>query len=77
MGIRDYSGYWTGAFEGTNQGGLTLDLRQDGKEISGKATLAEPAHGQYDYSISGLADEKFSARVLETSLAASISGPFK
>lgn len=37
MDIRDYSGYWTGKFEGTNQGGITFDIKQDGDKISGLA----------------------------------------
>ena len=44
MAAYDYSGYWTGTFEGTHQGGLTLDLKQNGSEVTGIARLAEPAH---------------------------------
>lgn len=60
MDTYDYSGYWTGAFEGTNQGGLTMDLNQNGRELAGVARLAEPAHGQYEYSIAGFAGENLS-----------------
>lgn len=49
----NYSGYWTGIIEGTNQGGMTLDLTQEGTTISGIAKLSEPALGQYEYIITG------------------------
>lgn len=49
----NYAGYWTGVIEGTNQGGLTLDLAQNGKEIVGTAKLSEPALGQYEYLLKG------------------------
>lgn len=53
----DYSGYWTGMIEGTNQGGLTLNLAQNGKKISGIAKLNEPTLGQYEYHIDGVVTE--------------------
>ena len=28
MSAPSYAGYWTGTFEGTNQGGLTVDIRE-------------------------------------------------
>lgn len=63
MAIQDYSGYWTGRFEGTNEGGFTIDIKQNGNEIDGVARLAEPSHGQYEYSISGVAGETLSFRL--------------
>jgi len=60
MSAYDFSGYWTGAFEGTNRGGLTMDLKQNGNAVTGIAALAEPAHGQYEYLVSGVAGETLS-----------------
>lgn len=55
-----YAGYWTGRIEGTNQGGLTLDLKQDGELISGVAKISEPTLGQYEYIITGTGSENLS-----------------
>jgi predicted nucleotide-binding protein len=59
----DFSGYWTGKIEGTNQGGLTLDIRQTGDIVAGVAKLSEPSLGQYEYFIEGQARESLSARL--------------
>ncbi|RJX31563.1 MAG: hypothetical protein C4516_06930 [Oxalobacter sp.] len=56
----DYSGYWTGKIEGTNQGGLTFNLHQQGNRLTGVAKLHEPALGQYEYHIEGLVAENLS-----------------
>lgn len=64
MSTPDYSGYWTGKIEGTNHGGLTLDIRQQGEKVSGVAKLSESALGQYEYSIEGLAAENLSVRMV-------------
>lgn len=29
MGAPSYAGYWVGKFEGTNQGGLAVEIKQD------------------------------------------------
>ena len=63
MSAHDYSGYWTGMFEGTNQGGFTMDITQVGTDVSGMARLAEPVHGQYEYSLIGVAGETLSLRL--------------
>lgn len=54
---RNYAGYWIGAFDGTNQGRITLDIQQNGVEVVGTAKMAEPAYGQYEYSFTGLAGD--------------------
>jgi len=56
MGTEDFSGLWTGSIEGTNTGGFTLDLQQDGKDVSGVARFSEPAYGQYEYLVNGHVD---------------------
>ena len=60
MTIPDYSGYWTGAIEGTNSGGFALELTQDGEHISGTAKFFEPSLGQYEYLAKGTAGETLS-----------------
>jgi hypothetical protein len=45
MGVPDYTGYWTSKIEGPHHGGLTLDIRQEGDEITGITKLSEPALG--------------------------------
>jgi len=52
MGL-DYSGYWTGSIFGTNHGGFTLDIAQQGDELTGIAKISEPALGQYEYHVTG------------------------
>ncbi len=47
------SGYWTGELKGTNTGGVSLDIKQDGNRIYGIAKINEPAMGYYEYSIIG------------------------
>jgi len=54
----DYSGYWTGEFEGTNRGGIAFNLQQHGETISGTARVYEPLLGQYEFSVSGHAKDK-------------------
>jgi hypothetical protein len=48
MTVPSYAGYWTGTFEGTNQGGLTVDIRDNDGTLSGVARFSEPALGQYE-----------------------------
>jgi predicted nucleotide-binding protein len=63
MNIPDVSGYWTGDIFGTNRGGLTLDLKQDGDRITGVAKLHEPTLGQYEYIIDGVINENLSFKL--------------
>ena len=63
MGTPNYAGYWTGKIEGTNQGGLTLEMHQEGENVSGVAKLSEPALGQYEYHLLGIAGETLSIRM--------------
>jgi len=35
----DVSGYWTGEIFGTNKGGFTLDLKQEGEKLIGLAKI--------------------------------------
>ncbi|MBC7750684.1 MAG: hypothetical protein H7Z73_03055 [Candidatus Saccharibacteria bacterium] len=51
-----YVGYWTGEFEGTNQGGLAIDIRVDNNKLTGIAKLNEADFGQYEYVLSGSID---------------------
>lgn len=60
----DYSGYWTGQIEGTNQAGFTIDIKQEGDAITGIATIYEPKIGQYEYSVNGTAGVNFSANLV-------------
>lgn len=53
MSNEDFSGVWTGTIEGTNTGGFTLELQQNGLVISGLARFSEPAYGQYEYIVNG------------------------
>jgi len=64
MNIPNLAGFWTGEIIGTNRGGLTLDLKQDGDRISGVAKMHEPALGQYEYTINGLIKEGLSLRLI-------------
>src|SRR5262245_19354887 len=63
MSTPSYAGYWTGKFEGTNQGGLTVDIKDDGGILSGIARFSEPALGQYEYVLSGMAAEPLSLKL--------------
>ncbi|MEO3693688.1 nucleotide-binding protein [Roseateles paludis] len=60
MTVPDYSGYWTGAIEGTNSGGIAFEISQDGEHVSGSAKLFEPNLGQYEYIAKGTAGESLS-----------------
>jgi predicted nucleotide-binding protein len=55
MSITNVAGFWTGEIFGTNRGGLTLDLKQDGENITGIAKMHEPELGQYEYVVTGVA----------------------
>lgn len=61
--VIDYSGYWTGTISGTNQGGFTLDLRQNDELVTGTATISEPQFGQYEYSFEGTAGDSLSVHM--------------
>ncbi len=47
------SGYWTGTFSGTNQGGISFSIDQKDAMIGGVATMHEPSLGVYQYVLSG------------------------
>ncbi|MCX7185422.1 MAG: nucleotide-binding protein [Nitrosospira sp.] len=64
MATIDYSGYWTGKIEGTNHGGLTIDIQQEGEKVTGLAKLQEPSLGQYEYLIRGTAGDNLSLHLV-------------
>lgn len=66
MGVSQYVGYWVGTFEGTNQGGLTADIREDRGALVGTAKFSEPAHGQYEYSISAVSTDPLVLKLVPT-----------
>ena len=51
--VENFSGYWTGSFEGTNSGGLSFTINQKESALSGFATIHEPAFGISQYTIIG------------------------
>lgn len=53
MAVENFSGYWTGSFEGTNFGGLSFTISQKEKTLGGFATIHEPAFGISQYTITG------------------------
>ena len=53
MSALSYAGYWIGTFTGTNNGGLTVDIRESDGTLSGTAKFSEPALGQYEYRLTG------------------------
>lgn len=63
MSIPNVSGFWTGDIFGTNRGGLTLDIKQEGDKITGIAKMHEPALGQYEYHITGQIKDGLSFRL--------------
>ena len=60
----NYSGYWTGTFQGTNQGGFAVDIHQIDMVISGTAKFSEQQLGQYEYSVSGSASDSLSLNLV-------------
>jgi predicted nucleotide-binding protein len=64
MSETSYAGYWTGTFEGTNHGGMAIDIRDDGNALSGSAKFNEPDLGQYEYQLSGVRGESLSLRLI-------------
>ena len=66
MSEKSYAGYWTGTFEGTNQGGLTVDIKDNAGVLSGIARFSEPTLGQYEYVLDGKAAEPLSLRLTPT-----------
>ncbi|HMP08259.1 MAG TPA: nucleotide-binding protein [Lacipirellulaceae bacterium] len=73
MAKPSYAGYWTGKFEGTNQGGVTIDIKEDGGVLSGLARFSEPALGQYEYALSGNAAEQLSLKLTPSRAQAHIN----
>ena len=63
MSEPSYAGYWTGTFEGTNQGGLTVDIREKNGALTGIARFSEPALGQYEYALAGAPADPLSLRL--------------
>lgn len=57
MDTADFSGFWTGQLSGTNQGGFTLEITQEGTDVAGSAKINEPALGVYEYRVTGKADK--------------------
>lgn len=51
--MENFSGYWTGSFEGTNSGGLSFTITQSENALNGFAIVHEPAFGISHYSIIG------------------------
>jgi len=58
--MTDYSGLWIGKFEGTNHGGVYLELRQFDQSLVGTAAMAEVEYGPYHYSVSGTVNKGLS-----------------
>lgn len=51
--MNNIAGYWTGSFEGTNLGGVSIGIDQRGNVLGGVATMHEPSIGVYQYIVSG------------------------
>lgn len=66
MSTFNFTGYWTGSIAGTNQGGFSLEIRQDESKVAGIAKLSEPSLGQYEYLIQGQVSDEgvLSARLV-------------
>jgi predicted nucleotide-binding protein len=64
MSTPNYVGYWIGTFTGTNNGGLTIDIREANGALSGVAKFSEPALGQYEYRLSGSVSEPMSLHLV-------------
>lgn len=47
------TGVWTGEMEGTNVGGMSLELQHSGDRIYGQGQFYEPTLGVYSYDIQG------------------------
>ena len=60
---KDFSGYWVGMLAGTNQGGFTLEIKQDKDKVEGIATISEPSLGQYKYRVIGTVTDNLSAQL--------------
>jgi len=62
---KDFSGYWVGTLAGTNQGGFTLEIKQNKDKIEGIASISELSLGQYKYSVIGTASDVLSAHLTQ------------
>jgi predicted nucleotide-binding protein len=51
--LHKISGFWIGKLEGTNSGGVAIDLAQDQNRVEGTGKFFEPALGTYSYHVSG------------------------
>lgn len=54
----ELSGFWTGTFEGTNFGGVSLQVEQTGTRITGMATMHEVSFGVYKYALEGIVGQQ-------------------
>jgi hypothetical protein len=64
MSTLNFDGYWTGIFEGTNQGGLTANLKEEKGVIGGTARFSEPKLGQYEYIVTGVPADPLTLRLI-------------
>jgi predicted nucleotide-binding protein len=72
MANPSYAGYWIGTFSGTNNGGLTVDIRDVNGSLTGTAKFSEPALGQYEYRLSGAPAEPLSLQLVPSRTYGSI-----
>jgi len=49
----ELTGHWTGIFSGTLNGGVTLELSQNGETLSGRGKFQESSLGVQEFSIEG------------------------
>jgi len=75
MNTSEYVGYWVGSFEGTNQGGLTADIREENGKLVGTAKFSEPAHGRYEYNIKSVSVEPLVAACAGSCVRSNPIGP--
>ena len=64
MDTTNISGYWTGEFVGTNQGGFSLELTHQGEKLTGVAKFLEPKLGGYEYEVQGVFAEPLSFQMI-------------
>lgn len=76
--VPDLSGNWAGKMEGTNHGGISVQLTQVGNKLSGHATLLEKEYGVYGFQVKGhvgvLLNEGHANMVLDLTPAAAAPG---
>lgn len=52
----NFTGYWVGELEGTNQGGFAITIQQNGNQLTGSGRFLEHHLGYYEYKLSGTAN---------------------